>query len=125
MKYRLKDERLKNFLENTFGSENVERTIDKGEVVDGILTFSTTFDDKCWVEADIHVEEIEEVPEYDPDNWNDFPQVTPPEGVWMRCERDNSKFCAEYVFDEEDRSYKWFDDENYEQTVDRFRPWED
>lgn len=30
-------------------------------------------------------EDIEIAPEYDPDDWNVFPDVTPPEGVMMRC----------------------------------------
>lgn len=32
-----------------------------------------------------NIGEIEEVPEYDPNAWNSFPDVTPPEGVMMRC----------------------------------------
>lgn len=30
-------------------------------------------------------EDFEVDPEYDPDDWNVFPDVTPPEGVMMRC----------------------------------------
>lgn len=30
-------------------------------------------------------EDIEIAPEYDPNDWNIFPDVTPPEGVMMRC----------------------------------------
>lgn len=30
-------------------------------------------------------EDFEVEPEYDPDDWNVFPDVTPPEGVMMRC----------------------------------------
>lgn len=30
-------------------------------------------------------EDIEIAPEYDPNDWNVFPDVTPPEGVMMRC----------------------------------------
>lgn len=30
-------------------------------------------------------EDIEIAPEYAPDDWNVFPDVTPPEGVMMRC----------------------------------------
>lgn len=33
-----------------------------------------------------NIGEIEEVPEYDPNAWNSFPEVTPPEGVLMRVE---------------------------------------
>lgn len=30
-------------------------------------------------------EDFEVEPEYDPNDWNVFPDVTPPEGVMMRC----------------------------------------
>mgnify|MGYP006875992522 CR=1 FL=1 len=30
---------------------------------------------------------LEEVREYAPHKWNDFPEVEPPEDVWMRVER--------------------------------------
>lgn len=30
-------------------------------------------------------EDLEIAPEYDPNDWNVFPDVTPPEGVMMRC----------------------------------------
>lgn len=30
-------------------------------------------------------EDFETEPEYDPNDWNVFPDVTPPEGVMMRC----------------------------------------
>lgn len=33
-----------------------------------------------------NIGEIEEVPEYDPNAWNSYPEVTPPEGVLMRIE---------------------------------------
>lgn len=31
-------------------------------------------------------EDFEIAPEYDPNAWNSYPDVTPPEGVWMRAE---------------------------------------
>lgn len=33
----------------------------------------------------LYEHEIEAIPEYDPHDWNVFPNVTPPEGVMMRC----------------------------------------
>lgn len=30
-------------------------------------------------------EDFEVEPEYDPNDWNSYPDVTPPEGVMMRC----------------------------------------
>lgn len=42
-------------------------------------------------------EDFEVEPEYDPDDWNVFPDVTPPEGVLMRVEtKGGRKFCGYY-----------------------------
>lgn len=73
----------------------------------------------------IHLNEIEESPEYNPNTWNSYPDVTPPEDEWMRCERNGYKFCARHVAIGEEQTYKWLDDENYEQDVEYFRPWDD
>lgn len=72
--------------------------------------------------------ELEDVPKYNPHAWNDFPEVTPPEGVWMRLElRPKSggscRVGAKYV------NGKWFlyggSIENFANYTARFRPWED
>lgn len=75
-------------------------------------------------------EKLEEVREYDPHGWNDFPEVEPPEGVLMRVEcRDGRKACAKYRLFIEGGS--WCDvnggawPEAYSQSVARFRPWDD
>lgn len=34
----------------------------------------------------INPEDVETFAEYDPHAWNNYPKVTPPEGVWMRVE---------------------------------------
>lgn len=81
----------------------------------------------------LYEHEIEVFEEYDPNDWNNFPEVTPPEGVLMRVEQVQFKTheeakgitirkCA--IF----RKGEWVDDvvgyplasiENC-----RFRPWE-
>lgn len=75
-------------------------------------------------------EKLEEVREYDPHKWNEYPEVTPPEGVLMRVEcRDGRKACAKYRLFIEGGS--WCDvnggawPEAYSQSVARFRPWGD
>lgn len=74
------------------------------------------------------LDEVEEIPEYDPNCWNPFPKVTPPEGVWMRVETDMGfGFKARFQFGD------WLDNRNYivgppdgiDGTVVRFRPWDD
>lgn len=73
---------------------------------------------------------LEEVAEYDPHGWNDFPEVEPPEGVLMRVEcRDGRKACAKYRLFIEGGS--WCDvnggawPEAYSQSVARFRSWDE
>ena len=69
-------------------------------------------------------------PEYDPNDWNSYPDVTPPEGVWMRTEhRDETdppgilrKVGA--VF--QNGAWRNSTGEAYPSyiSVKRFRPWE-
>lgn len=72
----------------------------------------------------------EQFEEYDPSRWNDFPEVTPPDGVLMCVEvrRENRKrflrFCAIFL------AGAWYDPnpESQPQLVGqvlRFRPWDD
>lgn len=74
--------------------------------------------------------ELEDIPEYNPHEWNNYPEVTPPEGVPMRVESkkfQNSKIvftreCA--IF----RNGEWTHPEIGYPMVRkscRFRPWED
>ena len=82
---------------------------------------------RCFT-ATFRFDDIEEVPEYDPTKWNRFPEVTPPEGVWMRVETDMGfGFKARFQFGD------WLDSRNdiigEKDGIDgssiRFRPWED
>lgn len=75
-----------------------------------------------------NIGEIEEVPEYDPNAWNSFPEVTPPEGVLMLVEcidEDDKTFktCAEYVEDGHG-AYYWRNEYEIDVPVKRFRPLE-
>lgn len=73
--------------------------------------------------------DLEEVPEYNPNDWNEFPAVTPPEGVVMRvisiCGQSAYRECA--IFDEG----AWKNERDGKPTdlllgeVKRFRPWGD
>lgn len=73
-------------------------------------------------------EDIEIAPEYDPNDWNVFPDVTPPEGVLMLVEcidEDDKTFktCAEYVGDGYG-AYYWRNEYEIDVPVKRFRPLE-
>ena len=75
-------------------------------------------------------EELEEVPEYNPKAWNEFPKVKPPYNVMMRVET--------YLEQGYKLSYNHFEDGDFwcdpnyilmsgafSDGVTRFRPWED
>ena len=72
-------------------------------------------------------EEIEDVHGYDPNTWNRFPWVTPPEDVQMRCiTRTGMGFMLRYINgDWVDNRNDIYDEHGIEGAVDRFRPWED
>ena len=78
--------------------------------------------------VNVYPEEVETFAEYDPHAWNSYPEVTPPEGVWMRCGgHDHSTgvwLRAALVFD----GKNWKDtrgDTYWLGTVERFRPWDE
>lgn len=68
------------------------------------------------------MDEIEEVAEYNPKDWNNFPEVTPPEGVYMRVEFED-KSGGKAVFYQNE----WLDTDCtlFSFSPVKFRPWED
>lgn len=68
---------------------------------------------------------------YDPHAWNRFPEVTPPEGVWMRCEgaADDGRIlrdAAIFLFGK----WRWREVSTEDgmvmpTNVKRFRPWDE
>lgn len=69
-------------------------------------------------------DELEAQPEYNPDDWNNFPEVTPPDGVLMRVEtEDDVKICG--YLDYLDNCWHYSDGTPFDiENVKRFRPWE-
>lgn len=133
MKYRLKDRELQEKLDEISKGD----LSDALEVCSAAVAFalkrgkSTTiwFGVHPQLSLEIASDMLEEVREYDPHGWNDFPEVEPPEGVLMRVEcRDGRKACAKYRLFIEGGS--WCDvnggawPEAYSQSVARFRPWD-
>nr|DAE90762.1 MAG TPA: hypothetical protein [Caudoviricetes sp.] len=78
----------------------------------------------------LHKQDFEISPEYNPNAWNVYPDVTPPEGVWMRTEhRDETDPPGIFrkvgaVF--QDGAWRNSTREAYPShiRVKRFRPWE-
>lgn len=101
MKYRIKDDSLEKLVYSIFEEEDVQRQIAKqmeeGEFDPIIICSFDEFDDsddlttevkpeyeplekkRCSVAIFINVDEIEKIREFDPNGWNPFPQVLPPE----------------------------------------------
>lgn len=73
-------------------------------------------------------DEVKEIHRYNPHGWNAFPEVEPPEGVWMRVERcvdgRTYHFAARYVPVGDSEDYEWLSEANLSIDVDRFRPWD-
>lgn len=131
MKYRLKDRELQRKLdalsdENRF-SDHLQRECESVkkwgstfiQVVFGPVAepFGMSFT------ANFRLCDIEEVREHDPTKWNNYPEVTPPEGALMRVEGEHA-YAARYVVD--DVGGYWMSDDGFElDNVYRFRPWED
>lgn len=78
----------------------------------------------------LHKDELEELPEYNPDAWNHYPEVTPPENTWMRVIQSTNgwtRFTAAIY-----RDGKWYQElETGDQLFQKpilgvceFRPWD-
>lgn len=81
------------------------------------------------IELSVYIppEAIEEIPDYNPKDWNEFPAVTPPEGVLMRVECDGNLHTA-LVY--KNNRWQFESGENFQgferiYKVRRYRPWED
>lgn len=133
MKYRLKDRELQKKLDD----------ISKGDLSDALEVCSAAvasalkrgksttiwFGVQPMLSLEITPDMLEEVREYAPHKWNDFPEVEPPEDVWMRVERcvdgRTYHFAARYVPVGDSEDYEWLSEANLSIDVDRFRPWDD
>lgn len=72
-------------------------------------------------------QDVDKIPIYDEDDWNNFPYVLPPEGVWMRAEVEDfgCGIKAKFV---DGKWVDWKGDEclnEYDGRDIRFRPWDD
>lgn len=72
-------------------------------------------------------QDVDKIPTYDEDDWNTFPYVLPPEGVWMRAEVEDfgCGIKAKFV---DGKWVDWKGDEclnEYDGRNIRFRPWDD
>ena len=133
MKYRLKDRELQKKLDDISDgdfSKQLEGIVGRPAFNSLIVRFgSKTLGSEVVnkFRADFSLDEIEEAPEYNPHGWNDFPKVTPPYDVLMRCEEDTEDgtehLCMKFVRDED--GGHWTDEHGMGVwNCTRFRPWE-
>ena len=134
MKYRLKDRELQKKLDELFGHQrfseelNAEcsRTGCRGNI-NMCLSFDPAVNiarDRCsYVTFYFMREDIERFVEYNPNGWNNFPEVTPPRNVLMRCVWVDLSCNTLHYAARFDGS--WRDDEGRIVAVDRFRPWDE
>ena len=133
MKYRLKDRGLQKKLDE----------ISKGDLSDALEVCSAAvasalkrgkpttiwFGVQPQLSLEITYDMLEEVREYDPTKWNNYPEVEPPEGVWMRVEwRDGvvkHLAVARYEAWGGGKQFVWVSDKRIIREVDRFRPRDD
>lgn len=135
MKYRLKDRELQKKLDEATDGEFSRRLQNDRERMDGMILIGCMgmIEDRrrhhhtkiqrmtlCFA-----TDEIEEVAEYDPHKWNEYPEVTPPEGVWMRCETDVNAIEHKIRHIAKFDGREWRDYLSKQVVVHRFRPWDD
>ena len=87
-KYRLKDQELQKHLDAI--SDGAFSECLKDDLYffeDGVtrINFGKEFGYATRFSVLILKDELEALPEYSPNDWNVYPDVTPPEGVMMRC----------------------------------------
>lgn len=137
-KYRLKDQELQKKLDEITDGDFSE-CLEKGAVDQfcrvgsiGVTCGRFGCNGHPRLKIDFYLHEYEELKEYNPNDWNSYPDVTPPEGVLMRVEieypdGDVSRACS--IFKDE----VWWEAVNGEPIdeevtsigkVKRFRPWE-
>lgn len=92
MKYRLKDQTMQANLDALSGGDFSLKLQEQVTPYKLTLTFveigfsREKGKNTRWFTATFRSEEIEEIPEYTPRGWNEWPDVTPPVDVPMRCE---------------------------------------
>ena len=135
MKYRLKDRELRRKLDELSDGDFSRQLASNKKRIFAELNFLKQM--ILWFrksEGPFHAlmitpDMVEKVREYDPHNWNEYPEVTPPEGVWMRVEwRDGvvkRLAVARYEAWGGGKQFVWVSDKRIIREVDRFRPLDD
>lgn len=134
-KYRLKDQELQKKLDEITDGDFSE-CLEKGAVDQfcrvgsiGVTCGRFGCNGHPRLKIDFYLHEYEELKEYNPNDWNSYSDVTPPEGVLMRVETTTgSKFCGYYHTFAEGGCWCYEDGtvcpEAISKSVKRYRTWE-
>lgn len=130
MQWRLKDqllqERLDSFSNGKFSKE-LEECAD--DIHSECIVIELDKYGDVELSVFVRLPALEKIPEYNPNDWNEYPKVTPSENIPMRVETESGGYiyreCA--IFNE--GVWKCERDGNADEElyghVKRFRPWED
>lgn len=119
MRYRLKDKELQRKLDE-LSDGDFSAQLHKKEPRLHVLWFG----EGSQFSAALYADMLEEVREYDPHKWNEYPEVTPPEGVWMRCETDVNAIGHKIRHVAKFDGREWRDYLSKQVVVHRFRSWD-
>ena len=134
MKYRLKDRELQRKLDELSDGDfsarlHKERELIKDSFKKEPRLHVLWFGEGSQFSAALYADMLEEVREHDPTKWNTYPEVTPPEGVWMRVEWREGVVkhlaVARYEAWGGGKEFLWVSDKRIIREVDRFRPRDD
>lgn len=131
MKYRLKDRGLQKKLDELSDGDFSRQLASNKKRIFAELNFLKQM--ILWFrksEGPLHAlmitpDMVEKVREYDPHNWNEYPEVTPPEGVWMRCETDVNAIEHKIRHIAKFDGREWRDYLSKQVVVHRFRSWDE
>lgn len=113
--------------------DSLNESLKLGEYEENSWTYRVLFGpyEDCYkFEMHVYDDELEELPEYNPNGWNDYPKVTPPYDVMMRVETHTGQGYKLFYNHLGDGDF-WCDpnflvmSKAFSDDVTRFRPWED
>lgn len=93
------------------------------QITDDVVNNARGFD---VIEASIEIRREDVIKKFDPNDWNEYPDVKPPEDIQMRCiTQTGMGFMLRYVKgDWLDNRNDIYDENGLEGAVTLFRPWE-
>lgn len=136
MKYRLANRKLQKKLDEISNGDftrQLDYVVSMSRNHDPFITTRPVYfeldldlDTRVVISIDVTPDMVVENASYNPKTWNKFPEVAPPEGVWMRVEwRDGEELrrdVARYVACCDVDEFVWFN-KDVICDVERFRPW--